>query len=75
MADKHKIKVTTQDRLLRAWEDSMELVRDFELNSHEIADNSEVAQFFRIRACARTSASNSVNCLKNTRAERTYKDK
>ena len=57
MADKHKIKVTTRDRLLRAWEDSMELVRDFELNSHEIADNSEVAQFFRIRACAGLQAS------------------
>ena len=52
MADKHKIKVTTRDRLLRAWEDSMELVRDFELNSHEIADNSEVAQFFSESALA-----------------------
>ncbi len=46
MDNKHKIKTTTRDRLMRAWEDSMELVRDFELSSHEIADNPEVAHFF-----------------------------
>lgn len=40
------ITITTRDRLLRAWENSMESVRDFECYSKEIEDNDRVAQVF-----------------------------
>jgi len=46
MNDKHGIKITTRDRLLRAWENSMELVRDFESYSKEIEDDEKVAKIF-----------------------------
>jgi len=36
----NEIKVTTHDRLMRAWENSMELTRDFEIYSKEIDDKS-----------------------------------
>ncbi len=38
-SDNHKVKITTHDRLMRAWENSMELTRDFELYSKEIDDD------------------------------------
>ncbi len=40
------ITINTRDRLLRAWENSMELVRDFECYSKEIEDNDQVAEVF-----------------------------
>ena len=46
MENKYETKITTQDRLLRAWENSMELVRDFEKYSQEIKDDKEVARLF-----------------------------
>lgn len=46
MGDVHQIKITTRDRLLRAWENSMELVRDFETYSKEIEDDKESAKLF-----------------------------
>lgn len=46
MNDKHGIKIITRDRLLRAWENSMELVRDFESYSKEIEDDEKVAKIF-----------------------------
>lgn len=36
---KNEIEITTYDRLLRAWENSMEMVRDFEMYSKRIEDN------------------------------------
>jgi rubrerythrin len=33
------IEFTTYDRLLRAWENTMEMVRDFEMYSKRIEDN------------------------------------
>lgn len=42
----NQIQVTTQDKLLRAWENSKELVRDFEAYSKEIKDDKEVANLF-----------------------------
>lgn len=40
----HKeIKITTYDRLLRAWENSMEMVRDFQ-NYADITDDNEKAK-------------------------------
>lgn len=38
--NKYGVKITTRDRLLRAWQNSTELTRDFELYSKEI-DNDE----------------------------------
>ncbi len=37
------IEITTRDRLLRGWENSMELVRDFEEYSKQIHDHDEAA--------------------------------
>lgn len=42
----HEINITTRDKLMRAWQDSMDLVRDFEVHSHEIADDRAVSQVF-----------------------------
>ncbi len=42
----NEIKITTYDRLLRAWENSMELVRDYEMYSKRIEDD-EVKKVFK----------------------------
>lgn len=44
--DLPEIEYTTYDRLLRAWENSMELVRDFEMNSKRVEDE-DVKQIFK----------------------------
>jgi rubrerythrin len=46
MENDNEIKITTNDRLQRAWENSMELTRDFEVYSKEI-DDDEVKQVFK----------------------------
>ncbi|MGE5612835.1 MAG: ferritin family protein [Bacillota bacterium] len=38
--DLPEVEYTTYDRLLRAWENSMELVRDFEMYSKRIEDEN-----------------------------------
>lgn len=40
------ITITTRDRVMRAWENSMELTRDFEMYSKEIHDDPNVARVF-----------------------------
>ena len=42
-----EIQITTRDRLLRGWQNSMELVRDFETYSKEIKDDREAAALFK----------------------------
>ena len=43
----HKnIHISTRDRVLRAWQNSMELTRDFEMYSKEIHDDRDVARLF-----------------------------
>ncbi|MGI6669390.1 MAG: ferritin family protein [Acetivibrionales bacterium] len=44
--DLPEIEYTTYDRILRAWENSMELVRDFEMYSKRIEDES-LKQIFK----------------------------
>ncbi|MDI9483142.1 MAG: rubrerythrin [Bacillota bacterium] len=45
--EKHgDIKITSYDRLLRAWENSMELTRDFEVYSKEV-DDDELKEVFK----------------------------
>ncbi len=46
MEGRYKINITTRDRLLRAWQNSMELVRDFETYSREVADEKGAAALF-----------------------------
>lgn len=46
MPNEHEIKITTRDRILRAWENSMELVRDFETYAKEIKDDAAAAEVF-----------------------------
>lgn len=41
-----EIEYTTYDRLLRAWENSMELVRDFEMGSKRVEDEG-IRQVFK----------------------------
>lgn len=45
MSQLHEVKITTRDRLLRAWEDSMHLVREFKDCEKEI-DDEEVRKMF-----------------------------
>lgn len=45
--EKHEdIKITSYDRILRAWENSMELTRDFEVYSKEV-DDDELKEVFK----------------------------
>ena len=39
MSSIHEVKINTRDRLLRAWENSMQLVREFKVCEKEIEDN------------------------------------
>lgn len=36
--NRNEVEITTYDRLLRAWENSMEMVRDYEMYSKRIED-------------------------------------
>lgn len=36
----HEVKINTRDRLLRAWENSMQLVREFKVCEKEIEDEA-----------------------------------
>lgn len=47
MENPNEIKVTTHDKLLRAWLNSTEMVRDFETYSKEISDDGEARDAFR----------------------------
>lgn len=47
MQEDNEIKLTTYDRLLRAWENSMELTRDFEMYSKRIEDDDEAIKVFK----------------------------
>lgn len=40
------VNITTRDKLLRAWQQSTELTRDFEVYSREIRDNDSAAMMF-----------------------------
>ncbi len=42
----NEIVITTRDRVLRAWQNSTELVRDFENYAKEIADDKQTAEMF-----------------------------
>lgn len=42
----NEIEITTYDRLLRAWENSMEMVRDYEMYSKRIEDE-KVKEVFK----------------------------
>lgn len=44
--NENEIEITTYDRLLRAWENSMELVRDYEMYSKRIEDE-QVKKLFK----------------------------
>ncbi|MCX7709200.1 MAG: rubrerythrin [Clostridia bacterium] len=44
--NRNEVEITTYDRLLRAWENSMEMVRDFEMYSKRIEDE-KVKQVFK----------------------------
>ncbi len=44
--NENEIEITTYDRLLRAWENSMELVRDYEMYSKRIEDE-QVKKVFK----------------------------
>lgn len=46
MGNNHQIVITKRDRLLRAWENSMELVRDFQNYAQEIKDDENVSKIF-----------------------------
>jgi rubrerythrin len=47
MQNKNEIVLTTYDRLLRTWENSKEMVRDFEMHSKRIEDEKVKAVFKR----------------------------
>jgi rubrerythrin len=46
MEEQNDVKITSYDRLMRAWENSMELTRDFEVYSKRV-DDEELKQVFK----------------------------
>ncbi|GAE89095.1 ferritin family protein [Acetivibrio straminisolvens] len=44
--NRNEVEITTYDRLLRAWENSMELVRDYEMYSKRI-DDEKIKKIFK----------------------------
>ena len=46
LPDDEKVQFSTRDRVMRAWENSMELTRNFQLYSKEIEDDPLTAQIF-----------------------------
>ena len=46
MEQKHKVEITTRDRVMRAWENSMELAWNYELCAKGITDNAAAAESF-----------------------------
>lgn len=44
--DRHRISTTVRDRLLRAWENSMEMARDFESYADEYSEESKYRDTF-----------------------------
>ncbi len=44
--DRHRIEITVRDRLLRAWENSMEMARDFEGYSDEFSHEETYRKVF-----------------------------
>lgn len=42
------IHISTRDRVLRAWQNTMELIRDYQLYAHEIHDEELSALFSRL---------------------------
>ncbi len=46
MKNEPEVEYTVHDRLLRAWENSMELVRDFEMYSKRI-DDENISKVFK----------------------------
>lgn len=46
MEELNEVKITSYDRLMRAWENSMELARDFEVYSKRV-DDEELKDVFK----------------------------
>ncbi|AGC68169.1 hypothetical protein Cst_c11730 [Thermoclostridium stercorarium subsp. stercorarium DSM 8532] len=46
MEEANEVKITDYDRLMRAWENSMELARDFEVYSKRV-DDEELREVFK----------------------------
>lgn len=44
--NENEVKITTYDRLLRSWENSMELVRDYEMYSKRIEED-DIKEVFK----------------------------
>ncbi len=62
MPDKNGINRTSRDRVLRAWENSTELVRDFQNYAHETEHNPKLAKMFN--EYAKDEAEHASNLLK-----------
>lgn len=46
MPDKNGLNITSRDRVLRAWENSTELVRDFQSYANDTEHNPKLAKMF-----------------------------
>ncbi len=46
MNNEHGIKITERDRVMKAWQDSMELVRDFKLYAKEVEGDKKLFKIF-----------------------------
>ena len=63
MQTKHKLNITPRDRLLIAWETSMNLVRTYQAYADETVEDGEVSALFR--ELAESECENASHLLKN----------
>lgn len=63
--NENEIVITTYDRLLRAWENSMELVRDYEMYSKRIEEEEIIKVFKQFAEDENLHASKLHEILKN----------
>ena len=47
MNNHNSVHITSRDRLMRAWQNSMELVRDYQFYADETANHPEITAVFR----------------------------
>ena len=48
MKNEAAVTITTRDKLLRSWLNSMETVRDYRAYAEEISDDKSIAELFKI---------------------------
>lgn len=44
--NENEVRITTYDKLMRAWQNSMEMAREFKIHAHEMDEDQETRRVF-----------------------------